>query len=432
MQNTMKQLIYLTAQIDSPFFTNEIGYFCDAFDKVHVVIYNDDTSKCDACARQYGFTYQCVNRLPERLKAARGLLEWRLRPYVREEMRRASPSFKKKAYVYYYGLYALSVERIIAEQLAHGDDIYLYSFWLSRPAFAIASMSLNRVGNLVRIVSRTHRYDIYEEENPLGYLPFRRFIAENLDVLYFSSKDTCEYYLKKDYAQGSKRPRFKLSYLGTAEPLNRKVAKNRDRIVIASCAYIIQRKRLDLIIKVVHFLSQYGFPIKWIHVGNGDLDETVKANAKDVLGGDNVEYVFTGKLPDEEIYALYTRENVDFFINMSDSEGIPVSILEAMSMGIPIVARNVGGIADAIVDGENGILVEKERVTDDDLKRLSGNIAGVFQDEARYMQMSRGVYAHWRDVFSGEVNAKRICEDIKSMRTIPEIRRQGKFMENGE
>lgn len=42
---------------------------------------------------------------------------------------------------------------------------------------------------------------------------------------------------------------------------------------------------------------------------------------------------------------------------MSDSEGIPVSIMEAMSFGIPVIARNVGGMSE-IVNEENGLLLE--------------------------------------------------------------------------
>ncbi|MGZ5247769.1 MAG: glycosyltransferase, partial [Flavitalea sp.] len=48
----------------------------------------------------------------------------------------------------------------------------------------------------------------------------------------------------------------------------------------------------------------------------------------------------------------------DLFLNVSESEGVPVSIMEAMSAGLPVIATNVGGTRE-IVDGSNGVLVNK-------------------------------------------------------------------------
>ena len=52
---------------------------------------------------------------------------------------------------------------------------------------------------------------------------------------------------------------------------------------------------------------------------------------------------------------------MDYFINLSDSEGIPVSIMEAMSVGIPIIARDVGGNRE-IVTNNNGCLLEGDEI----------------------------------------------------------------------
>ncbi|NCO54621.1 MAG: glycosyltransferase, partial [Bacteroidetes bacterium] len=50
---------------------------------------------------------------------------------------------------------------------------------------------------------------------------------------------------------------------------------------------------------------------------------------------------------------------VDLFINVSESEGIPVSIMEALSAGIPVIATNVGG-TNEIVNNDVGFLIDKE------------------------------------------------------------------------
>ena len=418
----MKELIYVTGQIDSPFFTNEIGYFCKTFDKVHVLLYKDNIEKCDELSQKYGFTYQFINTVSERIRSLPKLLKWKKREYVIEEKNTVKgssiSSIKKRAYIILYGLFAVSAERIINQHTQNGDEIYLYSFWLSRPAFAIASINYNRSNKVKRIASRVHRYDLYEEENNVGYLPFRKFISENLDVIYFSSRDTAEYYNSKKYSDRSLQALRKLSYLGTNEPEKKKESRNAEKLTIASCAYMIQRKRLDLIIKVVFFVAQMGYRVKWIHIGNGELEGQIKELAKSTFLGSSVEYEFAGRLPDEEIYELYNRENVDFFINMSDSEGIPVSVLEALSMGIPCIARNVGGNADAVINKFDGFLISKDAITDRELQELAKNIGELYANEAEYMRISKNAIMHWDKVFSGKNNAQKVCEDLINNSTI--------------
>jgi len=51
-------------------------------------------------------------------------------------------------------------------------------------------------------------------------------------------------------------------------------------------------------------------------------------------------------------------ENADIFVYPSYHEGMPIAVIEAMASGLPIVATNVGGLPDLVIDGQNGLLVE--------------------------------------------------------------------------
>ena len=86
-------------------------------------------------------------------------------------------------------------------------------------------------------------------------------------------------------------------------------------------------------------------------VGDGpDADEVAAAVEASGLS-DRVELLGA----QGAVMELLTRSDV--FVLSSRSEGFPVSILEAMAAGLPVVATDVGGIAEAVVDGETGILV---------------------------------------------------------------------------
>jgi glycosyltransferase involved in cell wall biosynthesis len=68
-------------------------------------------------------------------------------------------------------------------------------------------------------------------------------------------------------------------------------------------------------------------------------------------------------------------KHADICILMSHSEGLPLSILEAMSIGLPIIASNVGGISKQVKQGYNGFLVERKDIEDlaEKIKLLMNN-----------------------------------------------------------
>lgn len=63
----------------------------------------------------------------------------------------------------------------------------------------------------------------------------------------------------------------------------------------------------------------------------------------------------------QQVYDYYKSNKVDVFVNVSYSEGLPVSLMEASSFGIPVIATDVGGSAE-IIDKEqkNGFLLDKD------------------------------------------------------------------------
>jgi glycosyltransferase involved in cell wall biosynthesis len=70
------------------------------------------------------------------------------------------------------------------------------------------------------------------------------------------------------------------------------------------------------------------------------------------------DIVFTGRVMYEEMAKYYSASNVVVIPTLSDN--LPMTILESMACGTPVVGTNVGGIPEMIVDGVNGFLIEPE------------------------------------------------------------------------
>ena len=90
---------------------------------------------------------------------------------------------------------------------------------------------------------------------------------------------------------------------------------------------------------------------------------------------------FTGKLTKQEWIALSSNYNI--FINTTNYDNMPVSIIEAMALGFPIVSTNVGGLPFLVNHGENGLLVDKN-----DTATMVKWIVEVFNNETLRHELS--------------------------------------------
>lgn len=110
--------------------------------------------------------------------------------------------------------------------------------------------------------------------------------------------------------------------------------------------------------------------LRLVFVGGGPLKELVEQKALEYgLYGSAVEFVgVSSEVP------KYLSQ-ADAFCLCSTFEGLPISILEAFNAGLPVIATNVGGIKDIVIDGENGLLVESNNIAEleDAILKLASN-----------------------------------------------------------
>ncbi len=115
-----------------------------------------------------------------------------------------------------------------------------------------------------------------------------------------------------------------------------------------------------LAIQVLKALKDKNIDAELCMVGpdkDGSLEE-----AKTLANTLNLNVRFTGKLSKEEWIKLAADYNI--FINTTYFDNMPVSVIEAMALGLPIISTNVGGMPFLITDKKDGILVPSNSVED--------------------------------------------------------------------
>lgn len=233
-----------------------------------------------------------------------------------------------------------------------GNDLIIYAYWMYETAYVGAR--LKALYPNCRLVTRCHGYDLYEERHANGYLPFRNFILKQTDLICPISRNGYEYIYRQYGSSIAKKA--SISRLGTIRKAEiPDIQIKEDSIVLASCSNLADVKRVNLILNA---LKQCSKQVMWYHFGDGELKAKLEKQAEDLPP--NIRYKFMGYQPNEEVQRFYAGHYIDAFLNVSKSEGVPVSIMEAESYGIPIIATNVGGTSEIVHNEKNGILLRPD------------------------------------------------------------------------
>ena len=240
------------------------------------------------------------------------------------------------------------------EQEDRKETIF-YSYWLSHLSYVLMRYKKDHPNAFC--VSRAHRVDNFIE---FKASLFRREILSTLNGVYPISEEG-----KKELERkvlpfiGIDHAELKVFHLGVEFKDIINPVKSKPEFQIASCSFIHGIKRLDIIIEALERIND--IPICWTHFGGGSDEEKIKALAEAKLGGkSNIRFYFAGQTAHDDILRYYTDNHIDLFVNSSDHEGIPVSVMEAMAAGIVCVARDVGGNRELIVNRDNGFLLDNE------------------------------------------------------------------------
>lgn len=257
-----------------------------------------------------------------------------------------------------------------------------------------------------KVVSRAHGFDLYEFTRADSYIPMREFLLQHLDGVYPVSKQGAEYLMER---YGDALKVVSPVYLGSGDHGLGPFVEGEERVRLISVSTMTPVKRVHLIAKALSYINDR--PIEWHHYGDGPLRREVEELCKEILPS-NVSVIFHGHIQNTELLEVYRSTPFSLFVNVSSSEGIPVSIMEAMSFGVPCVATDVGGTSEIIRDKVNGYLVP----ADFEPEELSEIIRNVLDGSGEVYQTLRTCARRdWNEKYNADKNYRLFMEKLLSL-----------------
>jgi glycosyltransferase involved in cell wall biosynthesis len=409
----MRNLILLTTSFpygryQEAFLETEIIYLASEFDRVYIIATKPESSfkrsvpenaeiiefpnnnvifRSLSVIRNHGITLlkYAYSELPHIIK----------KPY--EQI------FKKLLELLKHLMKGFMIAEYLSDRLVSGEHKYVvYSYWFN--SAALAAGLLKKMHSRVKAISRVHGWDLYYESHAINYIPLQRLKASLLDKCFFISAQGKDYF-ENNFLKGRA---FIVSRLGTLKDTANVTYSKNNTFNIVSCSFLLKGKRIDNIIESLSLIDE--IKIRWTHLGGGELSDELNTLASARLGNkNNISYRITGDLTNREVLEFYRNNYVHLFINTSRNEGLPVSIMEAMSFGIPVIATDAGGTSE-IVNKTCGILLKND-CSFDEIRSAILKIRSEYND----FPYRTNAYNNWLNNFNADVNYKNFADQISAM-----------------
>lgn len=324
---------------------------------------------------------------------------------IREEAPYAN-TYKKRTTAFHFLIKAFELANTIRSLLNKhklSGSTCLYSYWTNASALAI-SLLPEQANLTFKRVSRAHGGDLYAYRKENNYQPFQKATIRRLDAVFPVSLHG-EQYLKSM----TNHEHIFHAYLGTVQPSTYPTQKKSSSFVIVSCSSLIPLKRVHLIIEALSLLDD---TIHWVHMGDGPLRKTLETLASQKLSNrTNIRYKFEGHVSNADLMKFYSNTVVDAFINTSEYEGIPVSMMEAQSFGIPVIGTNVGAVNE-LVTLHTGFLLPGDATP----TQIAESIKHLIQlQEQEINQLRKTSLQHWTSHFNAENNFSTFASRLKGL-----------------
>lgn len=339
--------------------------------------------------------YRCLTTPELRRELFKVMLRYKTkaRPYIRNIYTRVAMG---EAYYSY-----LTDNRL----LDHNEPAIIYSFWNTYKLSPFLVRSKKHP--LWAIVSRIHSVDFYQTSHPLKRQPLKS-LNVRLDRLYFLSQSAFEYYTENF----GRLPKHcgKVLPLGTFNAYGvGKAQSPHDAFVIVTCSRVTRVKRLERVIEALALIDD--IPIRWVHFGDGELMDEIKAMIRERIRRPNITATFMGDVENPKVLRYYHDFGPDCFLNVSDVEGTPVSVMEALSFGMPVISFAVGSIPEMLKDTKN-LLLNRDSAPE----ALAAALRTVYHlDDKERETIRRENRELWEARYNADTNGRRFALDLLSL-----------------
>lgn len=295
----------------------------------------------------------------------------------------------------------------IARSGYRAGECIFYTYWFDNAAMGIGLVKHQYPE--IRLVSRAHGYDLYEERHPFNYWPCRRYALSYVDRLYLDSEAGLNYISSRYPEYQSK---YRTGLLGVKPAGFRTMQSNDDTFRIVSCSLLVPVKRVDLILEGIACAARRaaGARFEWHHFGNGDLRDDLQERV-DTTFPPNARGFLPGYSTQSDLFRFYRENPVDVFVNASVSEGTPVAIMEAISCGIPVIATSVGGNME-IVTSRNGSLLPPNPSADE----IATALLEMRSDRETIGMKRAESFRLWQEKYNAESNFREFARALVQIR----------------
>jgi phosphatidylinositol alpha-1,6-mannosyltransferase len=194
------------------------------------------------------------------------------------------------------------------------------------------------------------------------------------------------------------------------EPMSRKD----DNLNLVTACRLVKGKGIDIVLRALKILAARGIPFRYVIGGEGPERSFLEALVDELGLGGRVH--FQGSVVGEAKWRLLRNGDVFVLPSRLDStipwqEGFGIAFVEAAAFGVPAVGSRSGGIPDAVVDGETGILVPEESPVD-----LADALTLIYREPEKRNEMGRAGRERARMQFCPTAIAARFEEISRAVR----------------